>query len=118
MLWQRGSFTPGQIDIVLRALPFDLSFADEDDVLVYWKGESYKTCDARYIGRDVRDCHPESSLEALESILRDFKAGTRDVVELRKEKKGRTRLTRYIAVRDDDGAYRGILEVIEDVTDL
>ena len=43
-------------------------------MLVYWSGTTYKTCDARYIGRDVRDCHPESSLECLEEILREFKA--------------------------------------------
>ena len=77
MYFQRGTLTPEQTRLVLRDLPVDVSFADENDVLVYWSGAIYKTCDARYIGRDVRDCHPESSLECLEEILREFKAGTR-----------------------------------------
>ena len=60
MFWQRGTLTPEQADLVFRFLPVDISLVYENDVLVYWKGATYKTCDARYIGRDVRDCHPES----------------------------------------------------------
>jgi DUF438 domain-containing protein len=117
MLWKRGSLTPDLADLVFTFLPLDLSVADEDDVLVYWKGPTYKTCDARYIGRDVRDCHPESSMERLEEILREFKAGTRDVAEgWEQQKDGRMKRTRYFALRDHDGAYKGILEVNEDVT--
>jgi DUF438 domain-containing protein len=117
MYWQRGSLTPEQVDLVIRHLPFDLSFADEHDVLVYWKGETYKTCDARYLGRDVRDCHPPAALPLLERILAEFKAGRRDVAEGWWHGRRGLRRTRYIAVRDRDGAYRGILEVNEDLGD-
>jgi DUF438 domain-containing protein len=116
MFWQRGSLTPELAELVFRHLPLDVSVADEDDVLVYWKGETYKTCDARYIGRDVRDCHPEQSLECLEEILRAFKDGTRDVAEGWEQKGERMKRTRYFAMRDDAGAYKGILEVNEDAT--
>jgi len=118
MFWQRGALTDEQARLVLRALPVDVSFADENDVLRYWSGSIYKTCDARYIGRDVRECHPEQSLATLETILTEFKAGTRDVAEGWGEEKGRFRHTRYTALRDDSGAYRGILEVNRDLTDL
>ena len=116
MYWQHGSLTPELTDLVFRFLPLDLSVADEDDVLVYWKGDTYKTCDARYVGRDVRDCHPESSLACLEEILRAFKTGEMDVAEGWGEEKGRLKRTRYFALRDKDHAYKGILEVNEDVT--
>jgi DUF438 domain-containing protein len=116
MEWQRGTLTPEQVELVLRTLPVDVSFADENDVLVYWKGDSYKTCDARYIGRNVRDCHPESTLADLEEILRRFKAGTQDTFERYARRKDRLSFTRYFAVRDRDGSYRGILEVTQDVT--
>ncbi len=116
MLWKHGSLTPDLVDLVFTHLPLDISVADEDDVLVYWKGPTYRTCDARFIGRDVRDCHPESSWACLEDILRAFKAGERDVAEGWKEERGRFKRTRYFALRDRDGAYRGILEINEDVT--
>jgi DUF438 domain-containing protein len=116
MYFQRGTLTPEQTRLVLRDLPIDISFADENDVLVYWSGATYKTCDARYIGRDLRDSHPESSLECLEQILRELKAGTKDVAEGWKQVGKRFKYTRYTPVRDDAGAYKGILEVNQDVT--
>lgn len=117
MLWKRGSLTPELADLVFSFLPVDLSVADEDDVLVYWKGETYKTCDGRYIGRDVRECHPESSMACLEEILRAFKAGEKDMAEGWGDEKGKFKRTRYFALRDHDGSYKGILEVNENVTD-
>ena len=117
MYWQRGSVTEEQALLLFKHLPVDISYADEHDVLLFWSGkDSYKTCDARFIGRDVRDCHPESSLECLEEILRAFKAGEQDVAESFGESKGRFKRTRYFALRDGDGSYKGILEVNEDVT--
>ena len=118
MIWQRGSLTPEQTELVIRFLPLDISYADENDVLLYWSGDTYKTCDARYIGRDVRDCHPEHTLQCLEEILRELKAGTKDVAEGWEQDGRRFRYTRYTAVRDDAGAYKGILEVSHDATAL
>ena len=118
MYWQRGTLIPEQVQLVIRNLPLDISFADENDVLVYWNGPTYKTCDARYIGRDVRDCHPESSLDVLEDILAQFKAGTKDVAEGWELDGKRFTDPRYTAVRDDAGAYKGILEVNHDVTGM
>ena len=118
MYFQRGTLTPEQARLVLRDLPIDVSFADENDVLVYWSGATYDTCDPRYIGRDVRDCHPEQSLACLEEILRELKAGTKDVAEGWEQVGIRFKYTRYTPVRDDAGAYKGILEVNQDVTDM
>lgn len=118
MYWQRGSLTLEQAELVFRFLPVDMSIADENDILVYWKGATYKTCDARYIGRDVRDCHPEESLDCLEEILREFKAGRQDVAEGWEPKKSEgMKRTRYIAMRDENGTYKGILELNEDISD-
>ena len=118
MYWQRGTLTPEQVQLVIRNLPLDVSFADENDVLVYWNGPTYKTCDARYIGRDVRHCHPKSSLDVLEDILTQFRAGTKDMAEGWELDGERFKYTRYTAVRDDAGAYKGILEVNHDVTGM
>ncbi len=118
MYWQRGSLTPDQVELVFRHLPVDISFADERDVLVYWKGDTYRTCDARYIGRDVRDCHPPAALPLLERILAEFRSGRRDRAEAWTRGPRGLRRTVYIAVRDRDGAYRGILEMNEDLGDV
>jgi uncharacterized protein len=120
MYWQHGTLTEDQALLLFRHLPVEVSFADENDVLRFWSGsKSYRTCDARFIGRDVRDCHPAQSLDVLESILREFKAGTRDVAEgWSTQADGSVELVRYVAVRDGRKGYRGILEVIQAVSDL
>lgn len=113
-----GSLTPDQVDLILGFLPLDLSFADENDVLVFWRGETYRTCDADAIGRDLRECHPEQSLATLEEVLRAFKSGEKDVAQGWEETEGGFSLTRYVAARDGAGAYRGILEINMDIADL
>jgi len=118
MYFQRGSLTPEQVKLVLRELPVDISFADEDDVLVYWSGATFKTCDPRYVGRDIRDCHHEESLACLEEVLRAFKAGEKDTAEGWRQEDGRLRHTRFVAIRDRTRAYRGILEVEQDISRL
>lgn len=114
----RGSLTPEQMELVLRVLPCDLSFADEHDVLRFWTGPTYKSCDERFIGRDVRGCHPGHSMAVLEEILSAFRSGAKDTAESWRQDGERFKYTRYCAVRDDEGAYRGILEISYDVTDL
>jgi DUF438 domain-containing protein len=120
MYWQRGTVSEEQALLIFRHLPVDVSFADENDVLRFWSGSSsYRTCDARYIGRDVRDCHPSESLDVLETILSEFKAGTKNVAEGWSTKAdGTIKLVRYAAVRDGGGTYRGILEMIQVASDL
>ena len=115
---RRGALTPEQVDLILRCLPLDLSFADEHDVLVWWRGETYRTCDEAFIGRDVRECHPRQSLATLEDILRAFKSGEKDVAQGWEETADGFSVTRYVAVRDASGAYRGILEINMEAGDL
>jgi DUF438 domain-containing protein len=111
---ERGTLTEEQIRGIVRHLPAQLTFADEHDVLRYWNEDD---CDPRYIGEDVRDCHPTQSLPTLERILGEFKAGRRDFAEGWREISGRFKLLRYIAIRDEAGDYKGILEVSVDLTD-
>jgi DUF438 domain-containing protein len=117
LYFQRGAIDADHLPFVLRMLPFDISFADEDDVLRYWSGRTYRTCDPHFIGQDLRACHPAASLETLEAILQAFRSGEHDIAEGWHENGGRFTYTSYTAVRDDSGAYRGILEVNHDLTD-
>jgi uncharacterized protein len=110
-----GSLTLAQVELLLGCLPLDISFADENDVLVYWRGETYRTCDADAIGRDIRECHPAHSLATLEEILRAFKSAEKDVAQGWEETEGGFSLTRYVAARDETGAYKGIVEINMDV---
>jgi uncharacterized protein len=111
-----GSLTPEQMELVLGHLPVDVSLMDESHVVVYWRGPTFEECDDEYIGRHVDDCHNPGSRRAIARMIESFVAGTRDQEVFWEVEDGHQKVTRYIAVRDDAGTYRGMMEVIIDLT--
>lgn len=112
-----GALTREQVDLMLGALPFDLSFVDEDDrVRYYSEGERIFPRSPAVIGREVRNCHPPASVHKVEEILAAFKAGEKDTADFWITLGGKFLFIRYFAMRDSDGAYRGCLEVVQDAT--
>jgi DUF438 domain-containing protein len=112
-----GALSPEVVDLLLRHLPIDLSFVDENDVVRYYsegKERIFPRTPAA-IGRTVQNCHPPKSIDAVNRILAAFKAGTKDVAEFWITMGGRFIHIRYFAVRDGAGKYRGCLEVTQDV---
>ena len=113
-----GALTAEQIDIMLKTLPVDLSFIDENDTVVYYsatKDRIFARTPA-VIGRKVQNCHPAKSVSTVEAILEAFKAGTKNSAEFWIELDGKFILIRYFALRDGKGAYKGCLEVSQDAT--
>lgn len=112
-----GGLTVEQLNIMLTALPFEISFVDEHDrVRFYSEGQRVFPRSPSAIGREVRNCHPPKSLDKVEEILAAFKAGEKDVAEFWIEMGGRFLHIRYFAMHDSAGAYRGCLEVVQDAT--
>ena len=112
-----GSLTLSQLDVLFRALPFDLTYVDENDrVRFYSEGERVFPRSPGAIGREVRNCHPPKSLAKVEAILAEFKGGTKDVAEFWIEMGDKFIHIRYFALRDEAGAYKGCLEVVQDAT--
>ena len=112
-----GSLTLAQLDLLFRALPFDVTYVDENDrVRFYSEGERVFPRSPGAIGREVRNCHPSKSLDKVEQILSEFKAGTKDEAEFWIEMGPKFVHIRYFALRDADGAYKGCLEVVHDAT--
>lgn len=112
-----GLLSNEQLDLMLRSVPFDLTFVDEDDrVRFYSEGKRVFPRSPAVIGRRVVDCHPPKSVDVVERIVASFKDGSQDVAEFWIELEGRFIHIRYFALRDDEGVYRGTLEVAEDAT--
>jgi DUF438 domain-containing protein len=112
-----GALTPEQIDLLVRTLPFDVTYVDaEDRVRYYSEGERVFPRSPAAIGREVRNCHPPKSMHKVEEILAEFKAGSKDVAEFWIELGPKFIHIRYFAMRDANGVYRGCLEVVQDAT--
>ena len=104
---------------MLEVLPVDLTFVDSDDRVAFFsEGERIFARTPAVIGRKVQLCHPPKSVDTVERILEDFKAGKQDVAEFWIELHGVFVHIRYFAIRDDAGKYLGTLEVTQDLTRL
>jgi uncharacterized protein len=112
-----GALTLSQLDLLFRALPFDVTYVDENDrVRFYSEGERVFPRSPGAIGREVRNCHPPKSLHKVEEILAAFKAGTKDEAEFWIEMGPKFVHIRYYALRDAEKTYKGCLEVVQDAT--
>ena len=115
-----GYMTPDQVNLLLRFLPIDITYVDENDkVIFYNRGDNRVFPRSKgIIGREVRFCHPPKSVDMVLRIVDEFKAGTRDVAEFWFNFRGQIIHIRYFAIRDNDKKYRGVIEMSQDITDI
>lgn len=118
--YDEGYMTPEQVNLLLKFLPVDITYVDENDkVIFYNRGEDRVFPRSKgIIGREVKFCHPPKSVHLVLRIVEEFKAGTKDVAEFWINFKGKMIHIRYFAVRDKDKKYRGVIEMSQDVTDI
>lgn len=113
-----GSLTAEQIDLMLKSLPIDITFVDENDKVAYYS----ETPDRIFprspaiIGREVRNCHPPKSVHVVDEIVKAFKEKTKDVAEFWIQKDGLFIHIRYFPLYDDEGRYRGVIEVSQELS--
>jgi DUF438 domain-containing protein len=114
-----GALSVGQLRLLLAALPLDYSFVDEHDtVLFYSEGDRIFPRSPGVIGRQVQNCHPPASVYKVQQIIDSFRAGEKDVAEFWLTINERFLHIRYFACRDDAGVYRGVVETVQDVTEI
>jgi len=115
-----GVLSPHQIDLMLRALPVDVTYVDENDNVRYYSETKQRIFQRNpaIIGRRVQDCHPPQSLARVQRILDDFRSGKRDEAQFWIQMGKMFVVIGYTALRDADGTYRGALEVTQDAAPL
>ncbi|MBN2203484.1 MAG: DUF438 domain-containing protein [Thermoleophilia bacterium] len=114
-----GALTLDQLGRMLLALPIDFSFVDEDDrVRFYSEGERIFPRSPGVIGRRVQNCHPPASVDKVQQIIDAFRAGEKDTADFWLQLGERFVHIRYFAVRAEGGAYRGVVEMVQDVTEI
>ncbi len=118
--YDEGYMTPEQVNLLLRFLPIDITYVDENDkVIFYNRGDDRVFARSKgIIGREVKFCHPPKSVDMVLRIVDEFRAGTKDVAEFWFNFKGRIIHIRYFAIRDNDKNYKGVIEMSQDITDI
>lgn len=115
-----GHVTVEQLTAILSTLPLDLTFVDADDRVAFFSegpGRIFARSKA-IIGREVQHCHPPKSVDTVNRILEDFRAGRENIAEFWIDFQGKFVHVRYFAVRDKDGAYLGTVELTQDIAPL
>jgi PAS domain S-box-containing protein len=119
-----GKLPDEMLNAVLETIPLEFSVLDQNDKVVAWnKHESrlFKRPMA-VVGRDVRNCHPKQSLDKVEKIIAEMKAGKRDKarfwIDIHSEGEAQKMMIEYYALRDKDGKYLGCLEATQNITEI
>lgn len=115
-----GAMTAEQISLIFNHLPIDVTFVDEEDNVRYFsygKERIFQRSKA-IIGRKVKDCHPPDSVHIVTKIVGDFKSGKRNSAQFWIHMDGKFVLIQYFALHDQDGTYRGVIEVTQDIQEI
>jgi DUF438 domain-containing protein len=115
-----GNVSLEQLVGIFGTLPLDLTFVDADDrVGFFTEGPDRVFARSKaIIGRKVHNCHPPKSVETVDQILSDFKAGRQNVAEFWINFQEKFVHVRYFAVRGEDGRYLGTVELTQDLAPL
>jgi DUF438 domain-containing protein len=115
-----GNLQLKQLIGIFSTLPVDITFVDADDRVAFFsEGPDRVFARSRaIIGRKVQHCHPPRSVNVVDRIVGDFKAGRQKVAEFWINFQGRFVHIRYFPVRGDNNEYLGTLEVTQDATHI
>lgn len=115
-----GNFNLDELESLFRTLPIDVTFVDKDDKVKFFSlgPDRVFARNRAIIGRNVRMCHPPSSVHVVEQILNDFKNKKQNSAAFWINMQGRFIYIEYFALRDKDGRYLGTIEFTQDLTNL
>ncbi|MGQ8336301.1 DUF438 domain-containing protein [Sunxiuqinia sp. A32] len=115
-----GELSVEQIKLIFNHLPVDITFVDENDKVRYFSTPKKRIFPrtTAIIGREVKNCHPPESVHVVEKIVQSFRSGEKDKASFWIEVKGEFILIQYFALRDENGKYRGVIEVSQEVSEI
>jgi len=115
-----GKLTLEQINLIYQHLPIDISFVDENELVKFYSDTDHRIFprSKNVIGRQVSNCHPRKSVHIVEEIVAKFRSGEQDKAEFWINKPEVFLYIIYFAVRDKQGRFRGVLEMMQDCTHI
>lgn len=115
----KGKMRVDQLEAMLDTLEIEITYVDENDISSYYndhKGKKVFKRPESSLGREVYYCHPPQVEPIVRNLIKEFKEGKKDNFKLVKNIKGIDFAISYYAVRDKDGAYKGVLETVQDLS--
>lgn len=116
----QGLLTLKQINLIFKHLAVDLSYVDENEIFKFYSDTKHRVFprSAGAIGRQVQNCHPRESVDMVEKIISAFRNGEQDEAEFWLDMGEKFIYILYTAVRDEEGNFKGVLEMMQDATHI
>ena len=115
-----GSLSHKELDLILNKSPLEITFVDKDHIVKYYDNGPEEKLLARTpsaIGRDMLNCHPPRVHETVKQLVHDLETGVKDSQQAwYKRDDGVFVFIDYIAIRDEEGSFLGILETVQDIS--
>lgn len=115
-----GSLSHKELDLILNKLPLEITFVDKAHIVKYYDNGQEEKLLARTpsaIGRDMLNCHPPRVHETVKQLVHDLETGVKDSQQAwYKREDGVFVFIDYIAIRDEEGSFLGILETVQDIS--
>lgn len=113
---KQGVMSLNQINLLFQHLPVDISYVDEHDLVAFYSDTKHRVFPRSkgVIGRKVQNCHPSSSVSVVEEIISKFRSGEKDRIDFWINKPGVFIYILYVAVRDEQGNFKGVMEMMQD----
>lgn len=115
-----GVLKKNELEALLNALPFDITFVDKNGLVKYFS-QSAERIFARtttVLGRHVTNCHPPTSVHVVTQIIEDLESGKKDHEDFWIRMGDKYVFIRYFAVRDNDNNFLGVLEVTQNIAPI
>ncbi|MBD3949466.1 DUF438 domain-containing protein [Tuanshanicoccus lijuaniae] len=115
-----GHLSLHQVNLILNHLPMELTFVNKDDIFQYYNDhvpfeEMIFKRNPSQVGRNVELCHPPKLIERVKSVIELLRTGQRDQVTMWFKRDEQFVHVTYMAVRNDDGTFEGVLELVQDI---
>ncbi len=117
---ETGELSFEQLSLFLDALPIDCTYVDEHNKVRYFNRPKDRIFprSSSVIGRDVRNCHPAESVDVVNEIIEAFRKNEQSEANFWIEMRGKFLYIRYVALRDANGVYKGVLEISQEVSEI
>lgn len=121
-----GNIPDNVLASLLETLPVEFSIVDANDNVLAWNRHETRIFKrpAGVLGKNVRNCHPQKSLDKVMTIISEMKQGKRDKARfwidlpIGPAKEKQKVMIEYHALRDTNGAYLGCLEASQNVAEI
>ncbi|MFX0052957.1 MAG: PAS domain-containing protein [Candidatus Hermodarchaeota archaeon] len=120
----KGNIPSDVLEAMLETIPIEFSILDKNDKVLVWNKHETRLFkrSEKVLGRDVRKCHPNKSLDKVEQIIQEMKDNIRNKarfwIDLKINDNVEKILIEYYALRNPKGEYLGCMESSQVITEI